>query len=85
MILRDNTTDLVTVLKHSLEHEVKETIANELMEKYVDRFKAEVKGILVERLTRISFDKIEGFKDLMNLNQQLNVHIKVEGGTNEQR
>ena len=77
--LRDNTTDLVTVLKNSLEAEVKETIAHELTEEYVERFRGELKDVLVERLTKVSFDKIESFRDVMRVNEELNVHIKVTG------
>lgn len=71
----------ITILKNELEREVKGTVVKELTNKYVKDFEAEVRQSLNDRLSKITFDKIESLRDMMDLREEIKIHIK--GPTNE--
>ena len=72
----------ITILKNELEKEVKSTIVRELTNKYVKDFEAELRQSLNDKLSKVTFDKIESLRDLMDLREEVIVHIK--GPTDEQ-
>lgn len=65
------------ILKRGIEAEVKERIANDIIEDYVSLLRARLKNKLKPILQAVTFEYIENFADLMMMRDEICVRIKV--------
>jgi hypothetical protein len=71
--------DFITVLKSTIEQEVKDTIVREIIDEHVKRFTADLKDTLSERLSKVSFAKVETLRDVMSLRDELVIRLEITG------
>ena len=67
----------VTLLKRSLEQEVKEKILSDIIDDQVKKLKERLKEEITPILQAVTFEGIESFSDIMSMRDEYRVVIKV--------
>ena len=65
------------IIKKGIEAEVKNKIANDIINEQVDLLKARLKEELQPILQAVTFDRIDTYRDLMHMRDEMIVKIKV--------
>ena len=65
------------LLRMSLESEVKEVLANDIIDEQVKLLKSRLRSELEPILQAVTFEHIENYKDLLLMRDELRVYIKV--------
>jgi len=74
----DSQNDAIAILRRTLEHDVKAQILADIVEPLVKSFRTEITEIVRERLEPVTFERVDSFRDMLKLRDELDIHIKVE-------
>ena len=72
-----DTLNAVSMLKRDLEGQVKQKILDDIIEEQIDKLKQRLKDELTPLLQAVSFESIEGFRDMMRLRDEYRDLIQV--------
>ena len=65
------------IIKRGIEAEVKDKIANDIINEQVELLKARLKEELKPILQAVTFERIDSYRDLMHMRDEMIVQIKV--------
>jgi hypothetical protein len=72
-----NFYDLVDLMKSGLSEHIKEVVLEEIVRKHVEQCEADLREIVKAELSRVTFDRIEGMRTLMDLRDELHIHLNI--------
>lgn len=78
MSINVNKLSAFTILKRGIESEVKNQIANDIIDDQVKALKERLKVELTPILQAVTFDHISSFSDLMKMRDEVRVQIRVD-------
>ena len=78
-----NGTDMVALMRAGLEGEVKKQIEDDIVGKYVLQAESEIRAVVKERLVKYTFERIETWRELLELRDRIAVEITIGEDTSE--
>jgi hypothetical protein len=68
--------NLIKILERDLERSVKEVIERNILTQQMEEFAAKIRPIIKEQVEKISFSGIKNMRDLLNMRDELILHIQ---------
>lgn len=75
----NNDANFVALMREGLESQIKDLIAEEIIGKYVVQAEAEIRAVVGERLSKYTFERIETWREMMELRDRMLIEISVDG------
>lgn len=74
-----NRLDVLALMRRGLESEVKEAITEELVARHLASFEDELRSTLKEMLSKVTFERIESWENLLEARDEVQVSISIDG------